>query len=121
MSAVVCEPCGEVYFRSTDIADFELQVAFEAGRRGFVHGPAFRFMRSAIGLSTREIARLLDVTAETVRRWENGHSAIPRANFVVVSAMIEDHINKRTDTRDRLEAAQYNQEVPDQIAVRGAE
>lgn len=120
MPAVVCETCGEAYFGSADVGDFELQVAMEAGARGFIHGPVLRFMRTAISFSAKDLANLLDVTAETVSRWENGHTAIPRTVFIVVTALVEDHAAKRTVTRERLEAARRDQDVPTQINIRAA-
>lgn len=120
MPAVVCEKCGESYFGSSDVGDFELQVAMEAGSRGFIHGPVLRFMRTAIGLSAKELANMLDITAETVSRWENGRTTIPKTVFIVVTALVEDHAAKRTNTRERLEAVCRDQDVPTQIKIRAA-
>jgi len=76
--ALICEKCGTVL--RTDIPDMPgLIAAVSVGRSKEplkLNGQEIRFLRKAIGLTARELARDLDVSEETVSRWENGHLAI---------------------------------------------
>ena len=56
---------------------FEIEVALALARAGAHSGDAIRTMRKAVGLSATALAELLDVSLETVSRWENGGRAAP--------------------------------------------
>jgi hypothetical protein len=62
-------------------------------------------MRSALELKSLELATLLNVRPETISRWENGKGKIDRAAWVVVADMVDDRLNNRLTTVNRLLAA----------------
>lgn len=78
VQALVCGKCGEVL--RTDIPDMPGLVAAVSVARAKeplkLNGQEIRFLRKAIGLTAKELAGDLDVSEETVSRWENGHLAI---------------------------------------------
>ena len=78
VQTLVCDKCGTVL--RTDIPDMPgLIAAVSVGRakeRIKLTGQEIRFLRKAVGLTAKELARDLDVSEETVSRWENGHLAI---------------------------------------------
>jgi DNA-binding transcriptional regulator YiaG len=82
---------------------FDLAVSRELGGRAVCTGEALRFMRSALGLRAADLARLLDVTPETMSHWETGKAPVPRSAFAVVAALVDDAAEGRTATRARLE------------------
>ena len=82
----------------------ELAVAREFADVGVDTGEAFRRMRKALGLRATDLAQLLDLTPETISHWETGKVVINRAAFVALGAMVQDAIDGRTTTRDRLAA-----------------
>jgi len=106
-SAVVpvrqCAKCQESYFSGPVLHAFELAVALELANSGVRTGEAFRHMRVAVGLRAADVARLLGVTPETISHWETGKAAVNRAAFVTLGAMVDDEIEGRTTTRDRLD------------------
>lgn len=78
VQALVCARCGTVL--RTDIPDMPgLVAAVSIGRAKEavkLNGQEIRFLRKALGLTAKELASDLDVSEETVSRWENGHLAI---------------------------------------------
>ena len=78
VQALVCKKCGTVL--RTDIPDMPGLVAAVAVSRAKepikLSGQEIRFLRKAVGLTAKELASDLDVSEETVSRWENGHLAI---------------------------------------------
>jgi DNA-binding XRE family transcriptional regulator len=64
----------------TDIPDMPGLVAAVSVARAKeptkLNGREIRFLRKAIGFTAKELASDLDVSEETVSRWENGHLAI---------------------------------------------
>ena len=71
-----------------------------------------------VGPSRSELARLLDVTPETVSHWETGKAPPNRAAFIAVCAMIEDALDGRTTTRDRLGVLAERSGYPRALAVK---
>jgi DNA-binding transcriptional regulator YiaG len=55
-----------------------LAVAAELARRGELPAEAFRFVRRILGMKAAELAEILNVTAQTISRRENGKQAIER-------------------------------------------
>lgn len=101
-AAGVCRKCGEAIVALGELDRFEVEVAL--ARAGAHSGDAIRTMRKAIGLSATALAELLDVSPETVSRWENGGRAAPLSAVATVGAMGLDHAAGSTTTADRLQA-----------------
>ncbi len=102
--ALRCASCGDVQIDSALARRFQLAACCELADAGLSSGEALRHMRKALGLRAAELARLLDVTPETISHWETGKASLNRAAFVAVCAMIQDALDGRTTTRDRLAA-----------------
>lgn len=100
--ALRCPSCGEVLIDRALERRFSLAVCRELADAGVASGEALRHMRKALGLRAAELARLLDVRPETISHWETGKAPPNRAAFVAVCAMIQDALDGRTTTRDRL-------------------
>lgn len=89
----VCPVCGETFVGHEALSRFELEAAVELARRGHRTGSALRFMRSALGFRSRELAGLLGVVAETFSRWETGdREPEPRA-FALVGSLAADRLD----------------------------
>jgi putative zinc finger/helix-turn-helix YgiT family protein len=99
-----CEACGETYYDGPTMERVELHAAAELARAGVRSPEALRFMRKTIGMSGKDLAKLLGTTPETVSRWENGKAPIDRYAMVVVGALVEDALAGRQTTRELLEA-----------------
>jgi len=99
-----CTNCGDVTFDGLHQHAFELGVALFISRNGARSGEEFAFMRKAIGLPATELAELLDITRETVSRWERGHQPLERRAVVILGDLVGDHLEGKRRTLDRLQA-----------------
>ncbi len=97
-----CASCGEVQVEDRVAARAQLAAGCALADAGVRNGEAFRHMRKALGLRAADLARLLDVTPETISHWETDRAAPARAAFVALAAMVEESLDGRTTSRDRL-------------------
>ena len=104
LAAQVCRKCGEAIVALGELERFEIEVELALAGAGAHSGDAIRSMRKAIGLSGTALAELLDVSPETVSRWENGGRAAALSAVATVGAMVLDHAAGSTTTADRLQA-----------------
>jgi DNA-binding transcriptional regulator YiaG len=115
-----CLKCGHQYTHAVALARFELLVAEQLARRGIRTGEAFKFMRKTLALRAIDLARLLDVTAETISRWETRE---PEARaFALLGSMVSErlHGKGKEETVDRLKALQTPARRPARVRVDGA-
>jgi len=104
LAAKVCTKCGEALVAIDEIDRFEIAVAVALAQAGACSGEAIRTMRKAIGLSATALAELLDVSMETVSRWEHGSRDAPLPAVAALAAMALDHAAGSSVTADRLRA-----------------
>lgn len=100
--AVRCEACGAVFFDGPALGDFERAAARELAQRGPATAETFRFMRKAIGMRAADLAEMLDVTPETISRWETGKLPMSRTTWLTLSSLVLDY----EGTTARLRAAE---------------
>ena len=68
-----CKACGSREAAVPAVDDLNRAIASVLARkRGRLTGAEFRYLRSFLGLSGRDVARLLGATPTTVSRWEQG-------------------------------------------------
>jgi DNA-binding transcriptional regulator YiaG len=116
--ALRCPSCGDVQIESALAQRFQLAVCCELADAGVSSGEALRHMRKALGLRAAELARLLDVTPETISHWETGKASLNRAAFAAVCAMVQDALDGRTTTRDRLAVLAKGGPYPHALTVK---
>ena len=100
--AIRCAGCGKQTIDGFALGAFELSTAGELARRGEVSPESFKFMRKTLGMRAVDLAELLDVTPETISRWENDKQPIDRKAAALLSAMVIDRLEGRTTILDRL-------------------
>lgn len=100
----VCGACGEITVDARAVHAFELAIAKALADAGPRSGEELKLMRKALELRADELAELLDVTRETVSRWENDKQPLERRAVALVSELVVDRIEGRTRTLDRLRA-----------------
>lgn len=106
-AAVPARRCRRCHGADVDAAvrdRFQLAVCRELANAGVLTGEAMRLMRNALRLRAADLARLLGVTPETISHWETGKARANRAAFIALCALVQDAIDGRTTTRDRLAA-----------------
>lgn len=99
-----CGGCGESILSGPALGRAELLASAEAIARGLREGPTFKFVRKALGLRAAELGELLDVSAETVSRWENGHRPAERSVWNTLADLVGDELAGTKTTIDRLRA-----------------
>ncbi len=65
---------------------------FLVRERKVLSGGEIRFLRHELGMSQNTLARILDVTEQTVRRWEQDKLSIPRAADAVLRSIYAEKI-----------------------------
>ncbi len=103
--ALVCRGCGEAVVAGEDLARAELIAASRLIDAGARSGALLSWTRRSLGLLATDLATLLGVTAETISRWENDRVEPERAVWNVVADLVDDWLEGRTRTQDRLRTA----------------
>ena len=85
-------------------ARYELLVAAELVKRGLRGGDTFRFIRKALGMRAADLARVMNVAAETVSRWETAQREVDWPEFLLLGALVDDKLAGRTTVLSRAEA-----------------
>jgi putative zinc finger/helix-turn-helix YgiT family protein len=104
LAARICRKCGEAIVAIDELDRFAVAVAVALAQAGAGSGEAIRTMRKAIGLSATALAELLDVSLETVSRWEHGARVAPLSAVATLGSMVIEHAEGSTATADRLRA-----------------
>lgn len=112
-----CTGCGEVYVDSASLERVELAVAAHVAKQGPATGETFRFMRKALSLRGSELGALLDVTAETISRWENGQRNVHRTAWVALGSMVLEKMQGSTSTMDRLQMLTHDELAPNVVRL----
>ncbi|MDB4997961.1 MAG: helix-turn-helix domain protein [Myxococcaceae bacterium] len=104
LPARVCRSCDKTYIDAKALERLELEVACELARRGPACGETFRYLRKALGMRALELAELLDLTAETVSRWENDQRSVDGPAWIALGSMVLEKARQSTSTLERLRA-----------------
>lgn len=102
LSLYRCISCKEEIFALQEIGKFEKEITGWLAREGILSGEAFRFMRKSLRLKANELAQLLDVTPETISRWEKEHRPPDRKAMMVLGSMVLDSLRGENTTLLRL-------------------
>lgn len=102
LPATVCADCDEHFYTAQALARFELAAAAYLGRMGHPAPGVIRFMRKALGLSGTKLASLLGVAQETVSRWENGKTNVPKSTLAILAMLAEEELGRPTAMRKVL-------------------
>ena len=112
LPASICRDCETDTVSHGDLVRFELAIGTWLGDHGIRTPETFRFMRKALGMKAADLAALLDLTPETVSRWENGKGTIDLGAFALLSKLVADRIEGSDKTVDLLRAIRYPGKPP---------
>jgi putative zinc finger/helix-turn-helix YgiT family protein len=84
-----CRDCDETLFEAAEMKRQERAIAKEIATRRVRTGSEFKLLRKVAGLCAVDVAGMLDITPETVSRWERGTVEIPRAAAYVLGDLFE--------------------------------
>jgi DNA-binding transcriptional regulator YiaG len=62
----------------------------------------FQFLRTRSRIKAADFAELINVTPETVSRWENDKNEMPALAWELMVSIAEEKLQGKTDTLDRL-------------------
>lgn len=117
LPAIKCPRCDEHFFAAADLERLELLAASAFVRAGESSGEVLRFMRKALNLRAAELAELLDVTPETMSRWETGKQSLDRRAMAVVGALVVERVSGRSDLVMHLQALRNPRKLARKIAL----
>ncbi len=112
LPAMVCPGCGEDLVSAETLRGLERGVAEALARDGARTPEAFRYMRKAIGLKAMDVAELLDVTPETVSRWENGERQPETRAAKLLGILVIDHSAGRAEIQTYLQSLRKDRPAP---------
>ncbi|MGH7270039.1 MAG: hypothetical protein ACREJ3_06370, partial [Polyangiaceae bacterium] len=74
----------------------------------------FKFLRTRSRIKAVDLARLIDVTPETISRWEreDDKNEVPGSAWELVVTVAEEYLKGKTDTLDRLRQRHERREHP---------
>lgn len=107
--AQICSACNENTVDAKYLMSFELGIATLLAIAGVASSEVFTFMRKAVGLKAKDLAKLFGVTPETVSRWENGKIPVETRSITLLGNMVVDKTYGVTNTIARLLAISTNQ------------
>lgn len=113
-----CRSCEALQVDGRTRERFQLAVSCQLADAGVQTGEAVRVMRNALGLRAADLARLLDVTPETISHWETGKARPNRAAFAAIGALVQDAFDGRRTTRDRLATLSAGRPYPRSFSVK---
>jgi DNA-binding transcriptional regulator YiaG len=86
--ATRCLACQQVVIQGEHVRRFERRVAAEIAKAGLRTGDAFKFLRTALGMTDAGFAELLDVPAEYVGYWESEKWPVDPRALAVLSGLV---------------------------------
>jgi DNA-binding transcriptional regulator YiaG len=75
-----------------------------------LNGEDIRFLRHELLMSQKTLAHLLGVTEQSVLRWENGKTTIPKPSETLLRLLYHDHLHNRENSLSRMLKAIANME-----------
>jgi len=115
--AFVCKTCRAVFTSGEVLQRVDVEVASVLASKGDVNGESLRFMRKALGLRAFELAALLDVTAETMSRWEHDQRSVDLSAWILVGGLVLERAGRPTDTLRRLLATKKPTKLPKTVRL----
>jgi len=112
-----CTNCGAEYLTHEGLNGFERRVAEYLVKAGEQSGEAIKFMRKVIGLKAIDFAKMLNVTPETISRWENKQRLIDRAALVVLQSLVRDALEGTNRTVQILTATATPARIPKTVQL----
>jgi DNA-binding transcriptional regulator YiaG len=102
MPATRCLACQQVVLHGKHVRQFERCIAVEIAKAGLRTGDAFRFLRTALGISEAVFAGLIDVPAECVGYWETGKWLVDPRALALLSGLVLANFEGRQAALDGL-------------------
>jgi len=114
-----CSKCGEDEVAIPNVTGLHKCLArMIVARKSAMTREEFRFLRQFLGRSSQAFAKLLDVTPETVSRWQNGQHEIPRSVDLLVRFLVTRTEVQRDYSDEDLDKMRPQPSRPPRLALR---
>ena len=117
LAATRCGNCGELLVSGPAGMDADKAITLALARSGEVGPQGFRWLRRAAGLEGKRLAELLDVSAGTVSRWENGKRALDRGAVALVCALALQEEGEPAGALELLEGLAARRRPPRRVRL----
>lgn len=117
LPAYGCRDCKALFMEGTALERADLEVACVLASRGPASGEGFRFLRKTLGMRAVVIAELLNVTAETVSRWENGQRDVDGNAWIAVGSIVLERAGLPCSTLKRLMGLAKRPKLPKTVRI----
>jgi len=117
LPAYACRRCKGVFMEGTALEQADLEVACVLASRGQASGETFRIMRKTLGMRAAVLAQLLNVTAETISRWENDQRAVDVNAWLAVGSILLERTGRPCSTLKRLMALSKGTRLPKTVRI----
>lgn len=117
MPAYACRQCRAVFLEGRALERADLEIACVLALRGPATGETFRFLRKAVGLRAVVVATLLNVTAETISRWENGQRPVDGNAWLAVGSIALERAGRPCATLKRLMGLSKGPRLPKTVRI----
>lgn len=111
--AVACKECRATFVPGRTLERVELEIACVLATRAPPSGEGLRYMRHVLGMRAADLASLLNVTAETMSRWENDQRVVDTNAWVCAGSLLLEHAGRAPRTRERLVALKASPALPE--------
>lgn len=112
-----CRRCRAVFLAGPALERLDLEIACFLARRASPSGETLRFLRKALGLRGVALASLLQVTAETLSRWERGQRGVDANAWITVGSLVLEKSGRPTATYERLSALAEPRKLPATVRI----
>ena len=102
--AFSCRKCRAVFLLGRSLERFELEAACVIALRAAPNGERLRFLRKTLGMRAIALAGLLQITAETLSRWEHDQRGIDVNAWLTVGSLVLEKAKRPPQTLERLQA-----------------
>jgi putative zinc finger/helix-turn-helix YgiT family protein len=114
-----CQSCGEVEAAIPNLEGLHACLAHAiVERRSAMTKEEFRFLRQFLGHSSQDFAKMLDVTPETMSRWQSGKHEIPRSVDLLVRFLVSRSEPRIDYTDERISKMRPRPARPPKIELR---
>lgn len=115
--AFSCRKCRALFLLGRSLERFELEAACVIALRASPNGERLRFLRKTLGMRAIALAGLLQVTAETLSRWEHDQRGIDVNAWLTVGSLVLEKAKRAPQTLERLQALAKSGDLPATIRV----
>jgi hypothetical protein len=117
LPAYACRQCKAVFMEGSALERADLEIACVLASRGPATGETFCFMRKTLGLRAVVLASLLNVTAETVSRWEHGQRPVDGNAWLAVGSIALERAGRPCSTLKRLMGLAKGGKLPKTVRI----